>query len=140
MDERTLPAGFRERHHRLIWAALWPVRKWFSSFPIDRGKGLLHRWVIQPALPPPPCSFDYRLPHGETVRLMYREDLGEQVLFTGGYEDREAAELSAHVPSGATVFDVGANIGLSALEFARAAGPYGAIIAFEPSIHGRPAS
>ena len=132
MGDKTTPAGFRERHHRLIWAALWPVRKWFSSFPIHRGKGLLHRWVIQPALPPKPCSFEYRLPHGETVQLMYREELGELVLFTGGYEDREAAELSAHVPLGGTVFDVGANIGLSALEFARAAGPAGRVFAFEP--------
>lgn len=132
MGETTIPAGFRERHHRLIWAAIWPVRKWFSDFPIHRGKGLLHRWMIQPALPPKPCSFEYRLPHGETVQLMYREELGELVLFHGGYEDREAAELSSHVPPGGTVFDVGANIGLSALEFARAAGPDGKVIAFEP--------
>ncbi len=124
--------GFRERHHRLIWVALWPVRKWFSHFPIHRGKGLLHRWVIQPALPPRPCSFEYRLPRGETVQLMYREELGELVLFSGGYEDREAAELSSHVPSGGTVFDVGANIGLSSLVFAQAAGATGKVIAFEP--------
>ena len=63
---------------------------------------------------------------------MYREDLGGQVLFTGGYEDREAAALSGHVPLGGTAFDVGANIGLTALEFARAAGPTGTVFAFEP--------
>ena len=132
MGQATPTAGFRERHHRAIWAALWPVRIWFTHFPIHRGKGLLYRRVIQPALPPQPCSFTYTLPHGETVQLMYREDLGSQVMFTGGYEDHEAAELSMHVPLGGTVFDVGANIGLSALEFSRAAGPSGKVMAFEP--------
>ena len=132
MAENAVPAGFRERHHRLIWAALWPVRIWFTHFPIHRGKGVLIRNIIEPALPPKPTTFDYKLPYGETVRLLYREDLGRQVLFTGGYEDREAAELCKYIPAGGTVFDVGANIGLSALEFARAAGPQGQIIAFEP--------
>ena len=127
-----MPAGFRERHHRAIWAVLWPVRIWFTHFPIHRGKGLIYRQIIQPALPPKPCSFTYTLPHGETVQLMYREDLGSQVMFTGGYEDCEAAELSAQVAAGSTVFDVGANIGLSAIEFSRAAGPGGKVIAFEP--------
>ena len=125
-------ANFRERHHRAIWAMLWPVRTWFSHFPIHRGKGLLMRHVILPALPPRPASFAYRLGSGEAVRLFYREDLGTKVLFSGDYEDREVAALCAQVVPGTTVFDVGANIGLSALEFARAAGPDGLVISFEP--------
>ena len=132
MAENAAPAGFRERHHRLIWAALWPVRKWFTHFPIHRGKGVLIRYVIEPLLPPKPAKFSYTLPHGETIQLLYREDLGRQVLFTGGYEDREIAELCKHITAGGTVFDVGANIGLSALEFARSAGPQGRVFAFEP--------
>lgn len=124
--------SFRERHHDLIWALLWPVRAWFTGFPMHRGKGLLFRHVILPALPPEPTSFAYRLPHGETVDLRYREDLGTQVLFHGGYEDREIAELCKYIPAGGTVLDVGANIGLSALEFARTAGSQGKVIAFEP--------
>ena len=124
--------SFRERHHDLIWSLLWPVRAWFTGFPIHRGKGLLFRHVILPALPPEPASFTYRLPHGETVDLRYREDLGTLVLFHGGYEDREIAELCKYVPEGGTVLDVGANIGLSAIEFARTAGAGGKVIAFEP--------
>lgn len=125
-------ASFRERHHGLIWSLLWPVRAWFAGFPVHRGKGLLYRHVILPALPPEPASFAYRLPHGETVDLFYREDLGTLVLFSGGYEDREIAELCKYVPEGGTVLDVGANIGLSAIEFARSAGSAGKVIAFEP--------
>ena len=111
---------------------LWPVRTWFSHFPIHRGKGLLIRHVIEPALPPKPATFNYKLPHGETIQLYFREDLGRQVLFTGGYEEREIAELCKYILAGGTVFDVGANIGLSALEFARSAGPQGRVFAFEP--------
>lgn len=131
-SSNTASKSFRERRHGLIWSLLWPVRAWFSGFPVNRGKGLLFRHVILPALPPEPASFAYRLPHGETVDLRYREDLGTLVLFHGGYEDREIAELCKYVPDGGIVFDVGANIGLSALEFARNAGPSGKVFAFEP--------
>ena len=126
------PASFRERHHRTIWAMLWPVRAWFSHSPIHRGKGLIMRHIILPALPPRPASFAYRLDSGEAVRLFYREDLGTNVLFNGTYEDREVAALCARIVPGTTIFDVGANIGLSALEFARAAGADGLVISFEP--------
>jgi FkbM family methyltransferase len=126
------PPGFRLRHHRTIWAALWPIRWYFTRFPIHRGKGLLLRRVILPLLPPKPASFPYQLASGEAVQLFYREDLGNQVLFHGGYEDREIAALCALVGPGTAVLDVGANIGLSALELARATGPKGKVIAFEP--------
>lgn len=132
MSSNSASKSFRERHHGLIWSLLWPVRAWFTGFPVNRGKGLLFRNVILPALPPEPASFAYRLPHGETVDLRYREDLGTLVLFHGGYEDREIVELCKYVLDGGTVFDVGANIGLSALEFARNAGPSGKVFAFEP--------
>ena len=52
MGDKTTPASFRERHHRLIWAALWPVRKWFTHFPIHRGKGVLIRKDAKPAVEP----------------------------------------------------------------------------------------
>ena len=127
-----LSVSFRERHHSAIWSVLWPVRMWFTKFPIHRGKGLLFKYMIRPALPPEPASFPYRLPHGETIDLRYREDLGTVVLLHGGYEDREIAELCKYIPPGGLVFDVGANIGLSALEFSRMAGRVGRVIAFEP--------
>lgn len=121
---------WRERWHGPIWAALWPVRAWFRHFPIHRGKGLIYRWIILPALPPRPARFPYRLRDGQLVELFYREDLGTKVLFGGAYEDREAAELCKHVRPGTWVLDVGANIGLTSLEFARRADR---VLAFEPN-------
>ena len=132
MHAKPSALSFRERHHSTIWSLLWPVRTWFTKFPIHRGKGLLLRRVILPALPPEPASFPYTLPHGETIDLRYREDLGTLVLFHGGYEDSEIAELCKYIVPGGTVFDVGANIGLSALEFSRTIGANGRVIAFEP--------
>lgn len=121
---------WRQRWHNQIWALLWPVRTWFRHFPIHRGKGLIYRQVIIPALPPHPASFSYRLRDGQLVDLYYREDLGTKVLFGGSYEDREAAELCRHVRPGTWVLDVGANIGLTSLEFARRAVK---VLAFEPN-------
>lgn len=121
---------WRERWHGAVWAALLPVRLWFRHFPIHRGKGLIYRWIIIPALPPRPASFPYHLRDGQLVALFYREDLGTQILFGGTYEDREAAELCNYVQPGTWVFDVGANIGLTSLEFARRAEQ---VLAFEPN-------
>lgn len=121
---------FRERHHRLVWALLGPVRLWFQYFPVHRGKGWIYCNLILPALPPRPAAFRYRLRDGQAVELFYREDLGTKVLFGGAYEDSEAAELCQHVRSGTWVLDVGANIGLTSLEFARVAQR---VLAFEPN-------
>ena len=130
-NELAVPC-FRERHHSQIWSLLWPVRAWFSHFPIHRGKGILLRCIITPALPPMPASFTYRLHTGDAVKLFYREDIGTKVLFDGPYEDIEIAALCKHVVKGSTVFDIGANIGLSALEFVRATGETGKVLCFEP--------
>jgi FkbM family methyltransferase len=121
---------FRERHHHLIWALLGPVRLWFRHFPVHRGKGWIYRNLILPALPPRPAAFPYRLRDGQTVELFFREDLGTIVLFGGAYEVREAAELCRKVRPGTWVLDVGANIGLTSLEFARVAQR---VLAFEPN-------
>lgn len=121
---------WRERWHGAIWAALWPVRAWFRHFPVHRGKGLIYRSIIIPALPPRPASFAYRLRDGQLVELFYREDLGTKVLLGGSYEDREAAVLCRYIKPGTWVLDVGANIGLTSLEFARRADK---VLAFEPN-------
>lgn len=67
-----------------------------------------------------------RFPHGETVRLAgaYR-----QVMWNS--EEYEA--FRQDVPPGATVFDVGANLGAYTLLFAQWVGPAGRIHAFEPA-------
>lgn len=51
----------------------------------------------------------------------------------GGYEPFETEVLSWLVTPGATVVDAGANVGHYTLAFARAVGPEGRVIAFEPA-------
>jgi FkbM family methyltransferase len=123
---------FRERHHRAIWRMLWPVRKWIQHFPIHRGKGLIFRWIILPALPPKPAAFEYSFGDGMRVSLFFREDLGTNVLFGGGYEASEVRELCRHCVAGTSVIDAGANIGLTSLELSRSLTVGGKVFAFEP--------
>lgn len=123
-------SSFRERHHGAIWVLIWPIRAWFRHFPIHRGKGWIYTHVILPALPPRPTAFVHRLAGGHQVELFYREDLGTKVLLSGDYEDREAAALAGHIRPGTWALDVGANIGLTVLEFARRAER---VLAFEPN-------
>lgn len=58
--------------------------------------------------------------------------IGWSLLFRGCHEPEVARLIARLVPAGATCLDVGANIGAHALVMARAAGPDGRVIAFEP--------
>ena len=51
-----------------------------------------------------------------------------------GWEIEAIGQLSRLVPPGARCLDIGANIGVYALELARAAGPDGRVIAIEPML------
>lgn len=52
----------------------------------------------------------------------------------GALYDAAVAEfLSRHIRPGATCFDVGANVGVYALQFAHWTGPSGRVVAFEPN-------
>lgn len=68
---------------------------------------------------------------GHVVRLDAADSIG--VTRTGGYEPFESALLESLVTPGSTVIDAGANLGLYTLRFARATGPSGCVVAFEPS-------
>lgn len=50
-----------------------------------------------------------------------------------GYEERFGAAMLAEIRPGDTVWDVGANVGQYAVEFARAVGDAGGVVAFEPN-------
>jgi FkbM family methyltransferase len=63
-------------------------------------------------------------------------DLGETIdlsLFLGQYEPEVAAGIRRYTPRGATVFDIGANIGAHTLLLAALVGREGRVIAFEPT-------
>ncbi len=49
------------------------------------------------------------------------------------YDADVAAHLGRHIKPGAVCFDVGANVGVYALQFARWTGPEGRVVAFEPN-------
>lgn len=68
---------------------------------------------------------------GHVVRLDEADSIG--VARAGGYEPYESSLLESLVTPGSTVLDVGANLGLYTLRFARATGPTGQVVAFEPA-------
>src|SRR5262249_54566099 len=51
----------------------------------------------------------------------------------GSFEPSTVAALRRHVKPGATVLDIGANIGAHTLQLARLVGPRGRVLSFEPT-------
>ena len=68
---------------------------------------------------------------GHVLRLDDADSIG--VARPGGYEPYESSLLERLVTPGSTVLDLGANLGVYTLRFARATGPSGHVVAFEPS-------
>jgi FkbM family methyltransferase len=69
--------------------------------------------------------------------IRWRLDLSEGIDFSiwllGGFELQTAAAYARFVTAGSVVLDIGANIGAHTLPFARAVGPAGKVVAFEPT-------
>jgi FkbM family methyltransferase len=70
-----------------------------------------------------------RVVNGEPVRFPARWSR----YYPSTYEPAKAAFLRAHATRGATVLDLGAHIGLFSVLLARAVGPAGRVISFEPA-------
>jgi FkbM family methyltransferase len=106
-------AGLIGRETRLIRR----LRPFYESFLDWSGKGMGIPWEI----------------NGETYRVdpHYRHCLGEH------YDAPVAAFLRERVAPGALCLDVGANVGVYVLQFARWAGPAGRVVAFEPNPKAR---
>src|SRR5687768_6451979 len=66
--------------------------------------------------------------NGQTFRI----DPHCRAQVTPDYDAPVASFIQSRIRSGAVCVDVGANIGIYALQFARWAGPEGRVIAFEP--------
>ncbi len=116
----------------LLWLMAWPVRLYLRFVPLNRGKGLIKRWVLLPLLPPSPHSYVIALPTGGRLWAQYREEIGLAMLLNGGFEAHETRDLCARAWSGAVAVDVGANIGVFTIPLARVVGPQGKVLAFEP--------
>jgi FkbM family methyltransferase len=88
-------------------------------------------------LPPLDGSYAALVNSPQGLVLINRNDtgVGWQLCTRGAY-DREQMQLldglARAAPPGAVVLDIGANIGIAALTFARAVGPAGLVHAYEP--------
>lgn len=105
----------------------------------SRVSGLLGResWLVRRLRPAYETSLDLLtggrgIPweiNGETFRIdpRLRHRLGQE------YDREVAAFIRGRVRKGAVCLDVGANVGVYVLQFARWAGPRGRVVAFEPN-------
>src|SRR2546421_150743 len=73
--------------------------------------------------------------HGIAWCLDLREGIDFSIWLRGSLEPSTIAAYRRELKPGATVIDVGANMGSHTLEFARTVGPQGRVLACEPTAH-----
>ena len=117
---------------RALWPLTWPVRAYWLRSEWKLGKKLLLDRMLKPLLPAPPRGFEAELPGGARVFLHYREDIGLVTLLGGGFERAELDVARRLALPETTAIDVGANVGVYSVVLARAVGPEGRVLAFEP--------
>ena len=72
------------------------------------------------------------LASGERMRLRTNDALGRRLVAEKWFEPRVREKLRQHARPGATVLDIGANIGYYTVQAATLVGPHGRVVAFEP--------
>lgn len=122
----------RLQYFPIIWILLLPFRIYLRYFPIQRGKGLILRHIINPILPSKNASYQLELPAGGVVCLKYRETLGISSLIYGTFESSELNFVSRFLSQGSSAFDIGANVGIFTVTMGIAVGETGKVISFEP--------
>lgn len=70
--------------------------------------------------------------HGYMLYNRNDKYIGKSLEHYGEYSEQELLLLKQVIRAGDTVLDIGANIGVHTLFFAKAVGPVGAVLAFEP--------
>ncbi|MFN3420989.1 MAG: FkbM family methyltransferase [Armatimonadota bacterium] len=92
-----------------------------------KGRGVLARFAWNILLPDA-----FEISQGVKIRPR-RDSRYDFHVFLGDYEKHgETKVFLSHLREGMTVMDIGANIGVYALHFARKVGPNGKVYAFEP--------
>lgn len=114
------------------WRIVVLVRRYVRHCPVQRGKGVLVRRVLLPALPGGTATFTSRLPGGGLVNLRPRETIGLATLLYGSFESAEISCAIRLAEPGTMAFDVGANVGVYSVALGLAVGQDGLVIAIEP--------
>jgi FkbM family methyltransferase len=70
---------------------------------------------------------------GDYILALDHTSRATRMMAYGIYEQQELVELSKLVPPGATVFDLGGNVGYCSARFAQMVGSNGRVFSFEPS-------
>lgn len=110
---RILPAGWRASLYRL-----GPLTRWIRAALTRAGSG---------------GPKEIRVAGGDLAGARLVLDLGTQkALWLGTYELDLQRAIRTFAAPGMTAYDVGANLGYTALLLARAVGPEGRVMAFEP--------
>lgn len=135
-SRRTTPTGPAIDLALMGWRnLLWRLTSWLRwyvrSFPIRRGRGVILRKVVTPTLPIQ-GRFAVAMPSGYALRIGYRERIGISFAIYGDFEPYERTALAERVQLGTTAIDVGANVGIYALELSKAVGEQGRVLAIEP--------
>jgi FkbM family methyltransferase len=117
---------------RLRLLAARPFRTYLRLVRFPRGKGFIIRYFLKTLLPSAPASFYLPIPGGNVAKLGYREGIGQVAWVYGSFEAAELRYVLGNVQVGATVIDVGANVGVVSLALAAAVGPTGTVVAVEP--------
>lgn len=110
-----------------VWAAMPPgVRDFYHHMPLSL-KRVAHLTLLsdQPQL----VTVQTGIVKGASMEVRPRSESG---YFLGSWEPDVQQLLATFVRPGATVFDIGANIGYFVIALSRLVGPSGRVIAFEP--------
>lgn len=115
----------------VLWRLTWWLRWYVRSFPLVHGRGVILRTLVTPMLPRQGL-FRVAMPSGYDLEIGYRERIGISFAVYGSFERHEREALIGQVRTGTTAVDVGANVGIYALELSKAVGDQGSVIAIEP--------
>jgi FkbM family methyltransferase len=123
-----------DRRWLRLWKAAAPARWVIAHFPTRKGRGRL-TWILDRILDDPrrgPSTVVLALPTGGRVLVQGGTSIVRAAIAQGQFEAAELAMLSDLCTPGSVAIDVGANVGLFTVAFARAVGPSGRVVAIEP--------
>ncbi len=112
------------------WMLSWPIRAYLRYSPLNKGKWFLERRVLS-ALLPKQGNFNYILPNGCLIELLYSESLGSRCLAYGDFEMAEIQFIQNNFRGTKLAIDVGANVGIYTMTLSSLVGDQGKVWSFE---------